>query len=128
MEKKHQKHTKLALKENDKFAPNEIAILGTKCSIIFDFVEEMSKKLQKTAKIAYFDTSHNDESKPPNFDSYTAHHSGHLSTNSVIELNEYNERIRFADYDLLFINGNHYRGAKQILILDNEKEASVLKR
>ena len=128
MEKKHQKHTKLALKENDNFAPNEIAILGTKCSKIFNFVQKMSKKLQKTAKIAYFDASHNDEIKPPHFDSYTAHHSGHLSTNSVIELNEYNERIRFADYDLLFINGNHYKGAKQILILDNEKEASVLKR
>ena len=27
-----------------------------------------------------------------------------------------------------FINGNHFKGAKQILILDNEKEASVKKR
>ncbi len=125
---KHQKHTKLALRENDNFAPNEIAILGTKCSNIVDFVQKMSKKLQKTAKIAYFDASHNDKIEPLYFDSYTAHHSGHLSTDSVIELNEYNERIRLADYDLLFINGNHYKGAKQILILDNEKEASVLKR
>ncbi len=28
----------------------------------------------------------------------------------------------------MFINGNHYQGEQQILILDNEKEASVLKR
>ena len=128
MEKKHQKHTKLTLRENDNFAPNEISILGAKCSIINDFVQNISKNLQKKAKIAYFDGSHNDEFKFPGFDSFTAHHAGNLSVNSAVELNEYNDRIRFTSYDLVFINGNHYKGAKQILILDNEKEASVLKR
>jgi len=128
MGKKHQKHTKLTLRENDNFAPNEISILGAKCSTIYDFVQKISKNLQKKAKIAYFDSSHNDEINLPGFDSFTAHHAGSLSANSVIEQNEYNERIRFACYDLVFINGNHYKGAKQILILDNEKEASVLKR
>ncbi len=126
--KKHQKHTKLIRRENDNFAPNEIAILGVKCSIIADFVQKTSEKLQKTAKIAYFDASHNNEIKAPIVDNFTAHHSGNLNINSAHELNEYNERIHFADYDLVFINGNHYKGAKQILMLDNEKEASVLKR
>jgi len=128
MQKKHQKHTKLKRRENDNFAPNEIAILGTKCSKITDFVQKMSKKLQKRAKIAYLDASHNNEIHAPDFDTFTAHHSGNLNMNSVHYLNEYNERILFADYELLFINGNHYKGAKQILILDHEKEASVLKR
>ncbi|WP_456438181.1 NTP transferase domain-containing protein [Psychroserpens sp.] len=128
MQKKHQKHTKLIRRENDIFAPNEIAILGTKCSIIAGFVQKMSKKLQKKAKTAYFDASHNNEIQAPILDNFTAHHSGNLNINATHKLNEYNERIRFADYDLVFINGNHYKGAKQILILDNEKEASVLKR
>ncbi|MCF6348528.1 MAG: NTP transferase domain-containing protein [Flavobacteriaceae bacterium] len=128
MQKKHQKHTKLKRRESDIFAPNEIAILGTKCSIIADFVQKTSKKFQKTAKIAYLDASHNNEIQAPILDVYTTHHSGNLNVNTAIELNENNEKIRFADYDLLFINGNHFKGAKQILILDNEKEASVLKR
>ncbi len=128
MQKNYQKHTKLTRRENDIFAPNEIAILGTKCSIIADFIQKMSKKLQKKAKIAYFDASHNNEIQAPILDNFTAHHSGNLNINTTHKLNEYNERIRFADYDLLFINGNHYKGAKQILILDNEKESSVLKR
>ncbi len=51
-----------------------------------------------------------------------------MSVNSAMLFNEYNERIRFSNYDLLFINGNHYKGSKQILILDKEKEASVKKR
>jgi len=42
---KHQKHTNLVRRENGNFAPNEIAILGAKCSIISDLVLEVSKSL-----------------------------------------------------------------------------------
>jgi molybdopterin-guanine dinucleotide biosynthesis protein A len=125
---KHQKHTKLALRENNNFAPNEIAILGTKCSIIADFVQKIVKNIQKTSKIAYLDASHSDVISEPLFDTFIAHHSGNLNVVLSEHLNKNNDKIRFSDYDLLFINGNHYKGAKQILILDNEKEASVLKR
>ena len=44
------------------------------------------------------------------------------------QVNKFNQRVQFSQFDYVFINGNHYQGAKQILILDNEKEASVLKR
>ncbi len=125
---KHHKHAKLERRTNDNYAPNEIAVLGSKCSIIADFVQKMSKKLQKSAKIGYLDASHSDTIEAPILDEFTVHHSGNLSVTTKHHLNEYNERIRFSDYDLLFINGNHYKGAKQILILDNEKEASVKKR
>ncbi|MGB5462688.1 MAG: NTP transferase domain-containing protein [Aureibaculum sp.] len=125
---KHQKHTKLTLRENDIFAPNEIAILGTKCSNIANFVEKIAKKLQKEVKIAYFDASHNDEIMEPTLDFFTSHHSGSLHSTTNTEINAYNEKIRYASYDLLFINGNHHKGAKQILILDGEKEASIKKR
>lgn len=126
--KNHQKHTKLVRRDNDSLAPNELAILGTKCSIITDFIQKISKNLQKRAKIAYLDASHSSEIQAPLFDCFTVHQSGSLNINTAHEFNEYNERINFADYDLVFINGNHFKGAKQILILDNEKKASVLKR
>jgi len=126
--KKHQKHAKLKRRESEKFTFNEIAILGSKCSIISGFVQKISEKLQKQAKIAYFDASHSDKITRPNFDNFTFHHSGSLTTTIASKLDSYNERIRLSQYDVLFINGNHYQGAKQILILDNEKEASVLKR
>ena len=128
MEIKHQKHTKLKRRENENFAPNEIAILGTKCSIIADFVQKMSKKFQKEAKIGYLDASHEDKVSQLDYESFIFHHSGSLQTSVNAELNEYNERIRFAQHDLVFINGNHFQGEKQILILDNEKEASLKKR
>lgn len=126
--KKHQKHSKLSKRNNGNYAPNEISILGVKCSIISDLVQKIAKNNQKIAKIAYLDASHNKEIQAPFLDSYTFHHSGNLDVNSKNELNKFNARIQFSDYDLLLINGNHYQGQKQILVLDNEKEASVLKR
>ncbi len=126
--KKHQKHAKIAFRNNDNLAPNEIAILGAKCSIITDFVEKMTEKLQNTAKIAYLDASHADDISAPKADIFTTHSSGNLTSSIAYKMNAYNERIRFSNYDLVFINGNHFKGAKQILILDSEKEASVKKR
>ena len=125
---KHYKHAKLERRNTDNFATNEIAILGSKCSIIADFAQKMGKKLRKRAKIAYLDASHDESIDAPFLDIFTAHQTGAISVNSSHELNQYNERIHFSKYDLLFINGNHYRGAKQILILDQDKEASVKKR
>ncbi|AOW20874.1 molybdenum cofactor guanylyltransferase [Urechidicola croceus] len=125
---KHRKHTKLTRRNNGNYANNEIAILGVKCSIITDLVQKTAKKLQKTVKIAYLDASHNNEIVAPSIDTYTFHSSGNLDANCVEELNPFNARIQLSQYDLVFINGNHYQGEKQILILDNEKEASVLKR
>ena len=108
--KKHQKHTQLKRRESENFANNEIAILGSKCSIISDFVQKIGKKLQKRAKISYFDASHADEISTPSVDSFTFHHSGSLTSNTTSEINKYNEQIRLSQYDLLVINGNHFKG------------------
>jgi molybdenum cofactor guanylyltransferase len=125
---KHKKHAKLVRKEFGNYASHEIAILGTKCSIIADLVQKIAKNLQKEAKIAYLDASHMEDNTALFLDNFTFHQSGNLVRTSAIEMNTYNNNILFSEYDLLFINGNHYKGEQQILILDNEKEASVLKR
>jgi hypothetical protein len=124
---KHQKHTKLTRRNYGNYAANEISFLGVKCSIITNLVQKIAKNQQKTSKIAYLDASHNDEIIAPNFDTFTFHHSGDFEVNSETVMNPYNSRIQLSQYDLVCINGNHYQGEKQILILDNEKEASVLK-
>lgn len=125
---KHQKHGKTVKRNNGNYAPLEISFLGVKCSIIGDLVQEIAKKSQNKSKIAYLDASHNKEIKAPLFDTFTFHNSGNLDSNNSLELNPYNARIQLSSYDLVCINGNHYQGTKQVLILDNEKEASVLKR
>ena len=125
---KHQKHTKLTPRNNGIYANNEISFLGVKCSIISDLVQKIANNLQKKVKTAYLDASHNDEIEAPILDVFTFHHSGNLQRDSESILNPFNARIQLSQYDLVLINGNHYQGEQQILILDNEKEASVLKR
>jgi molybdopterin-guanine dinucleotide biosynthesis protein A len=124
---KHQKHAKLKLRANDNFAPNEIAIIGTKCNVVSNLVQQVSEKLQ-SYKLAYLDASHNEEIEQKAVDTFTFHSEGTLDLSVKYGLNKFNQRIQFSQHDLVFINGNHEEGAKQILILDNEKEASVLKR
>jgi molybdopterin-guanine dinucleotide biosynthesis protein A len=125
--KKHTKHTNLERRNNDNFASNEIAILGTNCGVISDLVHAVSERLSNY-KLAYFDASHAKDVDQNKLSEYTFHHDGNLQITTSGNINKFEQRLQFAQYDYVFINGNHYQGAKQILILDEAKEASVLKR
>ncbi|NOR29153.1 MAG: NTP transferase domain-containing protein [Lutibacter sp.] len=124
---KHQKHAKLKLRDNDNFAPNEIAFVGTKCDIISNLVHQVSEKL-RNYKLSYFDASHSKDVENLAIETFTFHYKGTLNSSANYEVNKFNQRVQFSQYDFVFINGNHYQGAKQILILDKDKKASVLKR
>mgnify|MGYP001943530423 CR=1 FL=1 len=127
MDKKHTKHTNLVKKYNDNFAPNEVAILGTKCGVIADLVHNVSKRLSNY-NLGYFDASHAKDVEQNTVSEYTFHHEGNLQLNTTSSVNKYEQRLQFYNHDFVFINGNHYQGSKQILILDDEKEASIKKR
>jgi len=124
---KHKKHTSLTRKFNDNFAPNEISILGSKCSIITDLIQQVSKSLSQY-NLGYFDASHAKNVTKHSVTEYTFHHEGNLQTKTTSFINKFEQRLQFYNHDFVFINGNHYEGAKQILILDEEKEASIVKR
>jgi len=124
---KHQKHIKLTLRDNDNFAPNEIAFVGTKCNEVSNLVAKVSEKLAKY-KLAYFDASHTKGEGKQIVEKFTFNPNGSLVVNLNSDINKFNQRVQFSQFDYVFINGNHYQGAKQILVLDKDKEASVLKR
>jgi molybdopterin-guanine dinucleotide biosynthesis protein A len=124
---KHKKHTNLERRNNDNFAPKEISILGTNCGIISDLVSNVSRKLSDY-KLGYFDASHAKDVAKNRLSEYVFHHEGNLQITTSGSVNKFQQRLDFAQFDYVFINGNHYQGAQQILILDEAKEASVLKR
>ena len=125
--KKHQKHTNLSRRKNGNFAPNEISILGAKCSIISDLVHQVSKRVSNF-NLAYFDASHTKDVEENLLSDFTFHHDGNLSITTSGPVNEYVQRIQFSQFDCVFINGNHYPGEKQIVLLDPEKQTSINKR
>lgn len=125
--KKHNKHTNLIRRNNDNFAPNEISILGTNCGNISDLVQKVSQKLSHY-KLGYFDASHAKDVYQNKVSEFVFHHQGNVQITTSGSVNKFQQRLDFAQFDYVFINGNHYQGAKQILILDEIKEGSVLKR
>lgn len=124
---RHQKHTSLTRRKNGNYAPNELAVLGAKCSIISDLVHKVSQSLSQF-NLAYFDASHAKEVEPNLVSDFTFHHEGNLSITTSSPVNKYIQRIQFSQFDFVFINGNHYAGEKQVIFLDPEKEASINKR
>lgn len=127
MTKKHQKHTNLTRRKNGIYAPNELSILGAKCSIISDLVHQVSTSLSQY-KLAYFDASHAKDVEENVLSDFTFHHEGNLSITTSGSINKYVQRIQFSQFDFVFVNGNHYAGDKQVVILHPEKEASIHKR
>jgi molybdopterin-guanine dinucleotide biosynthesis protein A len=125
---KHQKHTKLPLRKTGNYAPNEIALVGTKCSEVKSLVKAIANALGNTYKLAFLDASHDASQTPVLFDDFTYHANGNVTINAKQKADKLSLQRQLAPYDLSFINGNHYQGSQQILILDKAKEASVKKR
>ena len=124
---KHTKHTNITKRNNDTFAPNELVLLGTKCGVISEIVQQVSKKLSN-CKLAYFDASHAKNVEENTLSEYVFHHEGNAQITTSGNVNKFTQRLQFAQHDYVFINGNHYAGSKQVVFLDPEKEASINKR
>lgn len=125
--KTHQKHSKLTRRTNGNYAPLEICILGASCDIIESLVSIISEKLSPKFKIAYLDASHKEEKKT-NFSSFTYAENSLTNISQNTTLNTYQAKIDLASFDLCFINGNHFKGENQIVLLDAKKENSIVKR
>ena len=78
--------------------------------------------------MAYFDASHAKSVEENTLSEYVFHHQGNLQLTTSGQVNKFEQRVQFSQYDYVFVNGNHYAGAKQIVFLDPEKEASINKR
>jgi molybdopterin-guanine dinucleotide biosynthesis protein A len=115
------------LRNNHEFAANEIAILGTRCDEIERLVTALAAGLTQY-KLAYFDALHEKDLPEMKVSTFTFHSGGTVQANERIGVNKFYQRIQFSQYDMVFINGNHYKGARQILVLDPEKEGSVERR
>ena len=125
---KHRKHANLNRRNTGFYAPTEIALLGVKCSAIQKLCHSVAQRMSRKIRIAYADASHSKDQETDVLDSFTFHSSGDLRIRLDYEMNPYQDKLFYSSYDLVFINGNHYKGNAQIVFLDPEKEASIEKR
>ncbi|MEN9613215.1 MAG: hypothetical protein RLZZ628_4029 [Bacteroidota bacterium] len=128
---KHTKHTALAKPALGNFGRNEYAILGTPCGNIQKLAHAVESTLCNAFKTAYLDADHaSDKAEndaPPIGIQYIDKIKYHRLDFQAHWTN-FQFRSFLNDRDLILINGNHFEGAKQIVVLDPKKEASLKKK
>jgi molybdopterin-guanine dinucleotide biosynthesis protein A len=121
---KHEKHANLIRPVLGEFSRNELAILGTTCSNIRMLANQLIQELYAKYKIAFVDAEHN---APPTDDSSALTHGAaleftdkisHRSFNYKQEFNSFQNHSLFNEQDLVLINGNHFKGQSQIVVID----------
>jgi molybdopterin-guanine dinucleotide biosynthesis protein A len=132
--KEHKKHTDLTRPALGNYARNEWAIVGAPCAFIKALADSVIGALSSKYKCAYADTSHSDE---------VVLAPGRLGNGAFLEYTDqinhqqfnYNSsptpfklRQQFADADLVLVNGNHQQAKAQVVIIYNNKAASLQKR
>ncbi|MCC8410090.1 NTP transferase domain-containing protein [Mucilaginibacter sp. UR6-1] len=116
------------------FGRSEWAILGAPCTVIKLLADDVIKGLAPDYKGAYADTTHTDDMiLPP----------GRLNAGAVLEytdqlqysqlsyaapLSPFQLRQHFSQADFVLVNGNHQQAKAQVLVLDENKKASLQKR
>ena len=119
----HKKHTKLAKTVSGHFHKNEWSILGTDCNTIKSISDTLSLSLSNLKSI-YIDADHADD-----VSSYFSK-DGKMTINSNFHMlnDEFEIQMQCNEADFVLVNGNHYRAGKQIIVVDKEKEGSLLRR
>jgi molybdopterin-guanine dinucleotide biosynthesis protein A len=131
---RHGKHTDLARPSYGNFSRNEWAIVGGPCTIIKQLADQIISALSPVYKCAYVDTAHNDDIivQPGRLASgavldYTDQ-LNYRQLNYQTEFNGFKLRETFAGADLIIANGNHHQAKAQVVIIYNNKRASLEKR
>jgi len=130
--KEHKKHSDIARPSLGNFGRNEFAFVGTTCANVKALADDIIQALSPTYKCAYVDAEHqNKELSPPASQPSYISFIDKIGFNQINYSNEttgFQFRQLFNETDLILVNGNHYEAKKQVIVIDQIKEASLLKR
>ena len=126
--KKHTKHTALTKPLGGEYHSNEWSLIGAPCSVIHDFATQLNKSLSQDLKLGFLDADHNAGSLPNDFHSTFTDKISYRSFSSLQNPGQKQNRRFYNDLDLLLVNGNHFKGAKQIVFIDDIKKESLSRK
>lgn len=132
--KEHSKHAKLIRPAFGTYHRNEWAMVGAQCIVIKLLADQIINALSASYKCAYVDTTHNDDVvlMPGRLANgavleYTDQ-INHRQLNYNADFNSFKLRDTFAGVDLVIANGNHHQCKAQVVIISENKRASLQKR
>jgi molybdenum cofactor guanylyltransferase len=127
----HTKHTALAKPALGNFGRNEYAIIGTPCGNIQKLAHALEFSLCNEFKTAYLDADHAadkvEKATQPIGIQYIDKISYHRLDYQA-NWTPFQFRSFLNDRDLILINGNHFEGSNQIVVLDPKKGESLKKK
>lgn len=126
--KKHTKHTDLTKPYGGEYHRNEWAIIGAPCDIIKDLAKQIHEGLEKVLKIGFLDADHKKGRRKQKFHSSVTDKIGFLSIETKRPFLQKQNRNIFRSLDVLLVNGNHFNGDKQIVIIHEDKKESLSRK
>lgn len=132
----HQKHGTTVKPDLGFYGRNEWAVTGAPCGVIQHLADGLSERLSHKWKLAYLDADHsggegalrNPEAfaNPPHI-IYTDKIGRHRMDVAAAP-GSFRFRHWFHEMDVILINGNHFTGRRQIVIIDPAKEESLQRK
>jgi len=131
-QEKHKKHADLVRPDFGDYGRNELAILGAPCGIIQKLADRMISSVEHRWNIAYIDADHahgDEEPEPPfsgnqRFTDKIAFRQLEMRTDP----NKHEIRPLLDSNDLILINGNHFIGTSQIVMIHPKKKESLSRK
>lgn len=114
----HLKHAALIRQTCGDFGRLELGILGAPCTVIQKYAQQWTGQLSSKWNIAYVDADHKESQKVSSSASLLYHDKiSHRQLELKKESTTFANNALFNDQDLVFINGNHFKATKQIVII-----------
>ncbi len=126
--KKHTKHAALTKPIGGEFHRNEWAIIGAPCDVIDTLADDLNTLISPHLRVAYVDADHNSGRRRDGFDMLYKDKISYqqISLSEAPKQKQY--RKFFLDQDLVLVNGNHFVGDKQIVLINEKKKESLSRK
>jgi molybdopterin-guanine dinucleotide biosynthesis protein A len=125
------RHEKLTLSSFGNFATSEYALIGAPCHIIRKTAEEIAHCLGEE-KCIYVDADHHSkEDDAAGIHGFNGYISDKISFNRIETKNKFSRiqyRALHASGEIALINGNHFHGSRQIIVLHPDKLESLSRK
>ncbi len=123
MKSKHAKHPSADRLKAGKYHVNEFGIYGTDCSSIQFIVDDLIQDLQDF-KCLYVDADHKAEGTSSSFQIREKQFNYSFESH----LFDQEKQLNANKAEVVFVNGNHYPAQNQIIVINDKKRESLLRR
>ena len=124
----HLKHWDIRKPAGGKFHRNELALIGAPCGIIQKLAAAIDRELRCDYRLGFADADHGASENALHFHTDYTDKINHHQVRFTDEYIEYRFSEYFAATDAVLVNGNHFVGEHQIVLIHPAKKESLQRK